>query len=89
MTSEILSERQRNIFSNLRQEEKEALRELRDNDKIIIYLLTKVGLSWLWTPPTILESALGNWTIQLIIGYFPLSLPIVSIKRLKKQQIQG
>ena len=36
-------ERQRNIFSNLRNEEKEALRELRDNDKITVKPADKGG----------------------------------------------
>ena len=36
-------ERQRNIFSNLRNKEKEALRELRDNDKITIKPADKGG----------------------------------------------
>ncbi|KAK3734107.1 hypothetical protein RRG08_000022 [Elysia crispata] len=36
VSSEFMLERQRNIFSNLRNEEKEALRELIDNDKITI-----------------------------------------------------
>ena len=43
MSSEIILERQKNIFSYLRNEEKEALRELRDNEKITIKPADKGG----------------------------------------------
>ena len=89
VSSEIMSERQRNIFSNLRDEEKEALRDLRDNDKITTKPADKGGLSSLWTPPIILESALGNSTIQLIIEHFPLTLLIASIKNIQEAIDKG
>ena len=74
-----MSERQRNIFSNLCYEEKEALQQLLDNDKITIKPADKGGAD-VAISLTILESALNNSTIHLTIGYLLLTLPIASIK---------